>query len=121
MFKDATTASFPTPPLIDILPNPSLRHGDLLAYIAPSFPDSPYGNVFLYDMSKQQGVEVDQSHESSCMTFSDDGEILMICTKSGEALYYDITNLEDSILVRRQAPIDLPPPEDDSWWSNSLD
>jgi hypothetical protein len=45
----------------------------------------------------------------------------MICTKSGEALYYDITNLEDSIVVRRQAPIDLLPHEDDSWWSNSLD
>lgn len=65
-------------------------------------------------------MEVDQSHESSCMTFSEDGEILMICTKSGEALYYDITNLGNCIPIRRRSPLDLPPPDDDSWWSISL-
>ena len=102
--------------MIDILPNPSLQHGHLLAYIARSYEESPHGKVYLYDMSTQKAEEVDRNHESTCMTFSDDGEILMICTKSGEALYYDVTDLTNSVPVRRQPPVDLPQPEDDSWW-----
>lgn len=112
-------STFPASPLIDILPNPSPQHSHLVAYIARTYTESPYGKIFLYDMSTQKAEEVDKYHESTCMTFSQDGETLMICTKSGEALYYDITNMRNSVPVRRQPPVDVPEPEGDSWWSNA--
>ena len=104
-------------PLIDILPSPSPQHSHLIAYIARTYEGSPYGKVFLYDMDTQKEEELDKDYECTCMTFSHDGETLMICTKSGEALYYDITNLKNSVPVRRQPPVDLPEPEGDTWWS----
>ena len=113
---ESTISSFATNPVIDIISN--ARNGSQLAYIARTFTDSPYGALFLYDISTQKSEQLDPSIEFTCLTYSHDGETLLACTKSGEALYY---NLKDhgKAPLRRPPPTDLPETDDDSWWSMS--
>lgn len=44
----------------------------------------------------------------------------MVCTRNGEALYYNVKDLGQDVPFRRPAPVDLPEPEGDATWSESL-
>ena len=113
---EATKCSLASHPLIDIVPNPSPQHSTNFAYISRAFADSPYGKLFLFDISIQKAQQLDSQREFTCLTFSHDGDILMGCTRSGEALYYNTAELGKPP-IRRPAPIGLPQPEGDTWWS----
>jgi hypothetical protein len=43
----------------------------------------------------------------------------MACTRSGEALYYNLSELGKAP-IRRPSPIGLPEPEGETWWSIHL-
>jgi hypothetical protein len=91
----------------------------VFAYITRPFAGSPYGNLFLHDISSQRTEKLDSQRQFTCMTFSHDGGILMACTKAGETLYYDMANLSKAP-IRRPPPTDLPELEGDTWWSTIL-
>lgn len=105
-----------TPPILDVVPNPSPKRANHLAYISRSFSDSPYGNLFLFDISTQQSQQLDSQREYTCLTFSHEGDILMACTRSGEALYYNLEELGKAP-IRRPSPVELPEIDGDAWWS----
>ena len=107
------------PPVLDIVPNPSPQDAHHLAYILRTFADSPYGNLFLFDISSQKSQQLDSQREYTCLTFSHEGDILMACTRSGEALYYNLAELGKAP-IRRPSPIGLPEPEGETWWSIHL-
>jgi hypothetical protein len=117
--KESTICSFFSGPIIDIIPNPALEHANQLVYIARVFQNSPYGNLFSFDISTQKSEFVDHSTEHTCMTFGPDGDILMAGTKYGELMYYDLIN-QGNIPIRRPVPAELPETEGDSWWSNQI-
>jgi hypothetical protein len=105
---------------MDILPNPSPRHPNMLAYITPAYSGSPSGPLFWYDLTTQKAEQVDPNqNEYTCMTFSHDGDTLLMCTRAGEALYYDLSGPGKFTPIRRPLPTDLPQLEGDSWWSMS--
>lgn len=87
-----------------------------MAYITRTYADSPFGNLFLFDISTQKSERIDSQAEHTCLTFSHDGDILMACTRTGEAFYYSITDF-GKVPIRRPSPVDLPQLEGDSWWS----
>jgi hypothetical protein len=91
----------------------------MFAYIAQTFAGSPTGHVFWYDISTQKATQIDSSNQYTCLTFSQDGDTILMCTRAGEAIYYDTSNPEKATLIR-PSPLQLPQPEGDSWWSMSL-
>ena len=116
---EATSCSFSTPAIIDIIPNPSSQHTGQLAYITRTVADSPCGNLFLFDVSTKKSRQIDSQREYTCLTFSPEGDILMACTRVGEALYYEIGDFGRAP-ISRQSPIDLPQLEGDTPWSMCL-
>jgi hypothetical protein len=110
---------FKTPRLLDILPNPSPKRASMLAYITQPYPGAQSGNLFWYDLSTKKAGQIDPENEYTCMAFSHDGDTVLMCTRSGEAMYYDLTSQMRPTPTRRAPPIELPQPEDDAWWSNS--
>jgi hypothetical protein len=115
--QESTLCSFDSGPIIDILPNPSQERASQLAYIARLFKDSPFGDLFVLDISTQKAEFLDLSNQHTCMTFSNDGDILMAGTKYGELMYYDLINREH-VPTRRSVPTELPKLQGNSWWSN---
>lgn len=113
---ESTKASFQSPPVLDIIPNPSPHHVNLVAYITRTYPHSPHGSLFLYDISTQKSEQLDSETKYTCLTLSTDGDILMACTRYGEVLYYNLIEREKAP-IRRPSPIDLPQPDGDTWWS----
>lgn len=105
--------------MIDILPNPSPQHASQIAYITRAFTDSPYGDLVVYDIFTQRAHDLEPKSQCTCMTFSSDGQILLACTKSGEALYYNFS-IDKAAPLYLLSPIELPKPEDEAWWSISV-
>ena len=106
--------------LLNLLPNPSPLQSNLVALIERTTeedtPNVPFGTLFLYDISTRKRKDLLPGKQFTCMTFSNDGETLMACSRTGEAVYFNLVNQEVPP-IRRPPPSDLPEPEGDSWWS----
>jgi len=101
--------------ILTVIPNPSSQRPAQIAYITRQHPKSPFGRLYLYDITTRKAERLDSQREFTCITYSRAGDILMAGTRSGEAMYYHL-DFPNTAPIRRPPPTDLPDPEGDSWW-----